>query len=144
VISVLGSWGTKRKDVLSSAMKTIIPAMDQQKIKRIVTLTGSGAVQPGQAPNFIERTALSLAGPFPAGKVFRDGIAHMDLLAKSDLDWTVLRSPVMTSHGNTVYHLSMKPQGVLETVSRHSVATSLVDQLATKKYIHQSPYIHRR
>src|SRR4051812_42365964 len=35
VISCLGSWGSKRRDVLSSAMRMIIPAMTEQKIGRI-------------------------------------------------------------------------------------------------------------
>ncbi len=43
VISVLGSWGTKRKDILCSAMRAIIPAMEQQHIQRIVSLTGHDA-----------------------------------------------------------------------------------------------------
>src|SRR4051812_5760179 len=40
VLSALASWGTPRKDVLSAAMKKIIPAMQKTGIKKIVSLTG--------------------------------------------------------------------------------------------------------
>lgn len=44
VISALGSWGTASKDILTSGMMTVIPAMHRHKIRRIVTLTGADAL----------------------------------------------------------------------------------------------------
>jgi putative NADH-flavin reductase len=36
VISTLGSWGTKDKNVLESAMQQLIPVMQEQAIKRLL------------------------------------------------------------------------------------------------------------
>jgi len=142
VIICLGSWGQKRRDVMTSAMRAIIPAMKAHGIRRIVTLTGSGAVAPDVKPNAIRRFGLKLLSLFPIGKIFRDGEDHMRLLAKSSLDWTTLRSPVMRDSGNTKYNLSMKVGNHLRTINRRTVAIALVDQLDTTGFIGQAPIIH--
>ena len=62
VVSTLGSWGTKRKDVLSSAMRHIIPAMKAHNVSRIITLTGAGAFDADDTPSFVDRAALAASG----------------------------------------------------------------------------------
>ena len=143
VISCLGSWGTPKKNVLSSAMKTVIPAMREQKIKRIVTLTGEGAIAPGQKPNFFEALIIKLISPFPAGEVFQDAIDHMNQLAASNLDWTVVRSPVMNKWGRNRYRLATKPGVPWGTINRLSVVNAVMDQLENEEYIRKSPYLRR-
>jgi len=139
VVSCLGSWGTKHRNVLASAMRAIIPAMEHQKIGRIVTLTGSGAAAPSAKPGVAHSALLKLLTPFPAGKVFRDGEEHMKLLAASNLGWTTLRSPIMTSGNKTKYRLTLKSGSL--TIPRAAVATALLDQLDNKDYLHQTPII---
>ena len=144
VISCLGSWSTKKRNVLTAAMEQIIPAMQQQKITRIVTLTGSGANPPDQKPGAAYRLMMKLLAPFPAGKVFSDGEKHMKLLAVSDLDWTTLRSPVMNNFGKNHYAINLKAGSPLVTIKRQAVAEALLDQLETKEYLRQAPILHRR
>jgi putative NADH-flavin reductase len=144
-ISCLGSWGTKSHDVVSTAVRALIPAMEQQGIKRIITLTGAGAklnLDKPAGPG--HRLFMSLISPLPAGKVFRDGEEHMRLLAASGLDWTIIRSPVMNNIGGAGYTLSTKVGSPLATVSRQSVATAILDQLENTDTIHAAPIIHRR
>lgn len=144
VISCLGSWGSSKRDVVSAAMKSLIPAMDSAGIQRIVTLTGSGAKAPGQVDSFAHSAVMALSKPFPAGKVFEDGEKHMELLASSDLDWTTLRSPVMTNGGHKGYSLNTNMGGPLETISRIGVANALIDQLESKQFLHKAPILHRK
>jgi putative NADH-flavin reductase len=144
VISCLGSWGTPKRNVVSSAMEHIIPVMVTNGIHRIITLTGSGAQRPGEKDTFAHRMVMTLAGPFPAGKVFEDGEKHMRLLAASNLDWTTLRSPVMTNGGKQGYFLNQKVGGPLESVSRNAVAQALIDQLDTDEYLRTAPVLHRK
>lgn len=144
VISCLGSWGTPKKNVLTAAMQTIIPALRAQKIKRIVTLTGSGAkVRLNKPMSASHRLLFALLQPFPAGKVFRDGEEHMHLLAESDLDWTTIRSPVMNNLGGSSYTLNNRINPVA-TISRQAVAHCLLDQLGSAEYLRQAPIIHRK
>ena len=44
VLSCVSSWGSEAGDILSSAMRSILPAMEAQGVKRIVSLTGTGAL----------------------------------------------------------------------------------------------------
>ena len=143
VVSCLGSWGTKKRNVLTSAMKNIIPTMQNQKIARIVTLTGSGANAPDHKAGVIYKLMMKLLAPFPAGKVFSDGEQHMRLLAETDLQWTTLRSPVMNNFGKKDYRLSLKAGLPLATINREAVATAMLDELEKADFAQQAPIIHR-
>lgn len=140
VISALGSWGTAQKNVLSTAMQMLIPAMKVQGIKRVVSLTGNGAGIPGVEGGLVEkvnRLGMLLVAP----KVLRDGEDHIRLLTDSELDWTVLRSPPMNNHGNTGYKLVEHFAGT--TVNRQAVAKAMVDLVATDDWLRRAPFINR-
>ncbi len=141
VISCLGSWGTKDKDILSSAMKNIIPAMEKQNIKRIISLTGSAAIFPGETLRLVDklnRGVLSIV----AGKILTDGENHLQQLVESNLRWTVIRSPVMKSSQDATYTLSLIASSPFATVSRNAVAKAMVDQLSETNFINAAPHIH--
>jgi putative NADH-flavin reductase len=144
VISTLSSWGTPQRNVLTSAMRAIIPAMEAQNITRIITLTGSGAADPSKPAGAGYKLMLKLLAPFPAGKVFKDGEEHMRLLFESKLDWTTIRSPVMTNSGKVGYELNLKSGLPLATIQREAVAAALVDQLESGEFSCQAPIIHRK
>lgn len=143
VISCLGSWGTPGKNVLTTAMQTLIPAMESQNINRIITLTGSGAIAPDKVPGLFHVMTMKLLAPFPAGKVFADGEAHMRLLADSKLYWTTIRSPVMNSRKDAGYKLSLEITNHFRFIPRQSVAVSMLDQLDSTEWLHQAPVISR-
>lgn len=143
VISALGSWGTKEKDILSSAMQNLIPAMRQRGIRRIISLTGADAKLPKEPvplPAKLSRFAFSLI----AGKVLRDGEVHLRLLASSDLDWTVLRSPIMNEKRGMGYTLLETPPAPWSKIHRYAVARAMVEQIEDTKHIRQAPYLHRQ
>jgi putative NADH-flavin reductase len=143
VVSCLGSWGTPRRDVLSSAVRMLIPAMEAAHIRRIVTLTGSGAAAPADKVGVGHRLLLQALASFPAGKVFRDGEEHMRLLAASSLDWTTVRSPVMTGTGKPTYRLGSKAPSPFSSISRKAVSTCMLDQLESTEFLHDAPIIFR-
>jgi len=143
VISVLGSWGTPTKDILTSGMITIIPAMNQHKIRRIVTLTGANAFADGDKQNTFN-TLTHLLIRRIAKKILEDGEKHIELLKDSGLDWTVLRSPVMNSHGKPErYVVSNKKPMLWATINRESVARCLVELIIEQSYSNKLPYIKR-
>ena len=141
VISCLSSWGTPKRNVLSSAMQNIIPAMHEQKISRIVTLTGVGLQS---NPSRLYEWALRALGPLPAGKVFRDADAHVRYLVASGLEWTTICSPIMNGIGGPGYRLSLHTGFPAATIARASVAAALLDQLDSGEFAHQTPTIHRK
>lgn len=140
ILSALSSWGSPSKDVLTTAMSNIIPAMEQHGINRIVSLTGAEARAPGDSLGIVHRfahAALSIAG----GKVLRDGEEHIALLAQSKLDWTVVRSPVMTNSSGVAYSLSTSRPRPWALVRRTAVARAMVDQLNEVSDYKTAPYI---
>jgi putative NADH-flavin reductase len=140
VISCLGSWGLKRKDVLTQFVQKVVPAMEVQKITRIVTLTGAGV---RVHPSKLLTRMLRLTQWLPIGKIFADGQTHVQLLSQSHLGWTTICSPVMNNWGNAAYHLGTKLGFPLTTVSRSSVAAALLDQVERGEGLRQALVIHR-
>lgn len=142
VISALSSWGTPSKDILTKGMRAIIPAMQAGSITRLISVTGAEAEAAGDHKGVIHRiskVALGLIG----GKILKDGEAHIRLLGQSDLDWTVVRSPIMNERGAANYQLVDKRPLPSATINRHAVARCLVELLDDKQYVKQAPYIKR-
>jgi putative NADH-flavin reductase len=143
VISCLGSWGTKHRNVLTAAMQSIIPAMVEQRISRIITLTGAGAAPPDKELSAFHKLLMKVLKPFPAGKVFADGEEHMRLLLRSELDWTTIRSPIMSNRNGKEYTLKLENGTTLPTVGREAVAASMLDQLKRSEWSRQAPALSR-
>ncbi len=141
VISSLGSWGTPKKDILSEGMKNIIPGMHANKINRIISLTGAAAKMKGDKSGLadkLSRLSLNIIGH----KILIDGEIHNMLLAQSDLDWTILRSPVMNESGDkNKFKLVNKTPLPWDMINRESVVLAMLDLITETKYSKQAPYI---
>lgn len=144
VASALGSWHGRSHDVLTAGMTAIIPAMRQAGVTRIVSLTGIDARADGDSVGILHRISHTLAGlAVPA--ILHDGERHIALLAESGLDWTVVRSPVMTKGPATAYRLDATHRPApWSTIPRAAVATAMADSLDNESFVHQAPFITRR
>ena len=141
VISALGSWGTPTKDIVSSGMKTILPAMKSAKVSRIITLTGSGARINTDQPSFSDKIGYFLF-KLVSKKIIDDGETHIRMLQASDTEWTILRSPGMRSSGKYGnYYITMKAPSMLRRVHRSDVADAMVAQLTDTSFYHNAPFI---
>jgi len=140
VMSTLGSWGTKNKDILTAGMKNIVPTMEKASITRLISLTGSGVLLPGDRVSwydYLNPLLLKLVAP----KILQDGEAHIGILSHSGLDWTVLRSPVMKDGPARGYELREKPPLLWKRIARDDVARALVDLISSTAYSKKSPFI---
>ena len=142
VISTLGSWGTINKDILSSGMEVIIPAMQASGIRRIISLTGADAQMPNEHPRILQSMSHGIFTML-APKIMADGERHLRLLQASNLDWTCVRSPVMNNYGKVTYVFRMKWPLPFRTINRQAVAMAMVDQLAANDCIKKAPTIFR-
>ncbi len=142
VISTLGSWGTPNKDILTSGMKHIIPAMKSKGIQRIITLTGADArVEEDQSSIIHNFTHFGIS--LVAEKVIQDAEQHISLLQTSNLEWTTLRSPIMIEGGSSSFKLTNKRPAPWTTVNRHAVVLAMVNMINDKSYLNQAPFIVR-
>ena len=143
VISTLGSWGTPKKDVLTSGMQHIIPAMQSSGMRRIISLTGSDARAAGDSKSLIHRFSHT-AAKIGAGKILADGERHIMLLEESDLDWTVVRSPIMNNRGDAPkFALTNERPMPWATINRRSVAQCMVDLSCSSEHQQEAQYITR-
>jgi putative NADH-flavin reductase len=141
VASTLGSWGTPTKDVVTQGMRRIIPLMERQGIERIVTLTGTDALDSTDQLT-LSRRLSHLFAKLVARKILADGEEHIRLLRKSSLDWTTLRAPAMTNSPRIFYKLSMQPLRPWDTIPRKAIAKAIVDQLDGPSYSRCAPFVH--
>lgn len=159
VLSALGSWGTKQKNILTMGMKVIVPQMEKKGLQRLISLTGADAWTGAQMEDFRLKRRLffgtynhrpAVLQAFAhrifstlAGKIVEDGENHMKLLESSSLDWTVIRSPVMNNRGESEFELTNTYPWPWATINRTGVAISMVDQIENTNYVRQAPYIGR-
>lgn len=144
IVSCLGSWGTKTKDILTVGMANIVEAMTNNHIKRLISLTGTDAVASGDQKSLFSSLTHALIKVSPARKILIDGENHIKIIEASNLDWTILRSPIMNTKGSDkAYTLSLVHPMPWSTVNRNSVALSIIKLLDDTAYLHQAPFITR-
>ena len=143
VISSLGSWGTKTKDILTQGMTNIIPVMKEFGITRVVSLTGADALLPQEKLSLLSKT-FRFVFSLLAGKIIRDGEKHLELLSESGLDWTVLRSPVMNDRGSKRFLLKSEHPLPWTTINREAVAMAMVELALSMHCIAEAPIIFRK
>lgn len=141
VISLVSSWKSKNTAVLTNTMSLVIPAMKEAHVSRIISLTGADARLNNDALSLthkITHTLISILNK----KVLADSESHLKLLQNSDLDWTVIRSPVMLnisiSKKYTLTNVRTKPW---QTINRIYVALAIIDQVKNDNFIKGAPYI---
>jgi hypothetical protein len=66
----------------------------------------------------------------------------MQLLKQSSLNWTVLKSPIMNSRGNSNgFNITNSCPMPWATVNRGSVAKAMIELINDNDYIKQSPFV---
>jgi putative NADH-flavin reductase len=142
VVSALGSAAAPIKDIASSAIKNLMPAMAASGVRRIVSATGSAAwrEQERASPHpylLARRERLMQVIP----ELVIDGEKHMSLLEDSGLDWIVVRAPQMQGDPSRNYVLSPEPPSPYTISSYLAVATAMVDQLVLDEWVGAAPFV---
>lgn len=142
VVSALGSAAAPVKDVASSAIQNLIPAMAAFRVRRIVSATGSAARRNQERasphPHLLARRE-QLMRVIP--ELVVDGEKHMSLLENSGLDWTVVRAPLMRSGAASYYVLSAEPPSLQTTSTYLAVASAVIDQLVSDEWVGAAPFV---
>jgi putative NADH-flavin reductase len=136
VVSALGSAAAPLKDVASSAMQHVIPAMTASSIRRIVSVTGSAAWRDHERESphpYLRARRDQLMRVIP--ELVIDGEIHIRMLENSGLDWTVIRAPLMQGEPTSSYVLSLEPP-LPQTISSYvAITTAVMDQLTADEWI---------
>jgi len=128
VISALGSAGRAPTTLYSTGSANIVRAMQAASVRRLLSISASG-FDPGP---FFQRVAAKLILQPLFGNGYAD-MARMEAeLSKSDLDWTVIRPPMLTNGPRTgEYRTAVKKHlSAGWAISRANLADYIVTHLA--------------
>ena len=113
----------------------------QEGLKRIVSLTGTGVRFPQDKISLIDRI-LNLSIALIDPKRIKDGRDHVLFLQQSNLEWTVIR--VLKLQNTSPKPFSLTPYGPTKWwVSREDVAKASLQVLSDHSFIKQAPIISK-
>jgi len=145
VIACLGSAGALRPDVAGCGAATIVSGMSRHGLRRLVSATGTGAALPGEkltADHAHKRAQMAIGAPH----LLRDGEQHLATIAASNLNWTVLRVPLMTRPEDQepqAYRLGQQAPPETMTITYATGAEAMLDLATDPDRCPQSaPFIH--
>ena len=129
-------------------MRHVVTAMRRHNITRLISLTGTGVRYDGDRPSLVDRIANAIIARIDPERI-ADGKAHAEYLAKTQLDWTIIRvlklAPSFIA-ARTSVRLDLAGPAELLT-SRRTVAHAVVQLLEAsterEQFLRQAPIIIR-
>jgi uncharacterized protein YbjT (DUF2867 family) len=117
--------------LISDSVKALIPAMEKNNVKRIITVSASGV---GDSWNHMFLVIRWLIRYSNIWKAYEDHERQEQILRQSALDWTIVRPVMLNDKDNDEYTAVVgKPTG--GSISRKAVAKFILDSLESEKYV---------
>lgn len=139
VVSALGIVKGGRGDICSTGTTHALAAMKQLGIKRYVVVGGAGSQAPGENKP-LSGKLINVAMKAFMGDIVRDKEKELALLAQSDVEWTVVRPPMIVEGPKGPVRVGEKGPPAMK-VSYASLAAFLVDEVEAKRHVRAAPYI---
>jgi putative NADH-flavin reductase len=143
VISLLGPSGRSSGTPYSSAMGEIVSAMERAGVRRLIATATPSDADPKDRSTLSFRLSIAMIKRF-AGTAYVDLAAMGQIIRQSNLEWTIVRLPWLTSKPNRrpVAAGYLGDPGVrLFFLSRDCLADFLIGQLTDRHWIRQAPVI---
>ena len=141
VLLTLGHTKTSPDDLMARAAETVIGAMRDAGVRRVVTETGAGVADPRDAGGFgpaLVRTVMKVV----ARGLLADSQAHVEAFRASGLDWTAVRAPRLTNGPLTgAARIGYFAMGPGHSVSRADVAALMLRLAASGEYAGEAPTV---
>ena len=145
VVSLIGHVNGSQADIQTRGIHNIIAVMKKHRMRRILSLTGSGVRFKFDRITPMDRI-LNLSISILDPQRVKDGNNHAEVLKSTDLDWTILRVLKLQNTRPNLFQLT--ENGPTKTfVSRKEVAHALLQILELGTFNHRAPmisYISRR
>lgn len=139
LVSFIGHIKGSPARVQTVAITAAIAAMKKQGMLRIVSLTGTGVRFPGDRVTVLDRLLNVSIAVIDPDRV-NDGIAHVEALKMSGLDWTVLR--VLKLQNTKPGRFTLSEHGPTKPyVSREEVAAAALEVLEHNSFIQKAPIL---
>lgn len=139
VVSLIGHVKGSTPHVQTDAIATLVIVMKQEKISRVVSLTGTGVRFKGDHITLADRVLNFGVGIAIATRV-NDGIDHATVLQESGIDWTIIR--VLKLRDIPKKPFTLREHGPTKPyVGREEVASAILEVLEQKSFIQKAPII---
>ena len=139
VISTLGP-SRSEPDTCSIAAGHIIKAMQTLNIRRFIEVAGLGIDTPEDKKGFLTRMLVTIMRWF-ASSVIDDRQKDYELLKKSNIQWTIVRCPMIKLTDITRKVKTSLTDSPGNQISATDLARFLIDQLNNESFICKAPFI---
>jgi putative NADH-flavin reductase len=141
VLSVLGPVSNEPTYEVSQGMAHILAAMEQHGVRHLVQSVGAGVGDPNDRPGLFDR-AIRVVLKLASRHVYEDMVRVAEAIRASDLDWTLVRVPMLTDDPATGdVKVGYLGQGVGPRLSRADLAAFLLKEAQDPAYLRQAPVI---
>jgi putative NADH-flavin reductase len=141
VFSVLGPTRPPTPDMMETAAKNIVVAMQKHGIRRIISTTGAGVPQPEDQPKVADRLVNAMLNLLQKSFVL-DASANVKVIQASDLDWTIVRFPHLIDGAHTgKYRVAYIGKDSGTQISRADGANFVLKELIEKKWLGKAPVV---
>ena len=139
VLFVLGETHTSKTTLISTGMGNVVRAMEEQGVRRLVSLGVIGAGDSRKECNFVFRKIIL---PLFLKHVVEDHERAEAIVQQSNLEWTIVRAPRLADGPSTgSYRVSLNAGQVGQQIARADVAELMVKQLQDPQYVRKTPAI---
>lgn len=142
VISVLGHGFRTHFPIQKKTMAVLLPLLEKNNIKRFITVTGAGLRVKGDPYSFtaaFSEKLFYLVDPYRMS----DAKNQQRLIEKSDLDWTVVRTPVHNNkQSETISSVGFTQAPLWRTLSRVAVSIFILKCIEKNQFIRKAPIIY--
>ncbi len=141
VISILGPTENKPTFAVSQGTKNILVAMQTHNVDRLIISAGAGVGDPQDEPKLVNRVINRIL-MLTARWVYEDMVQTVEAVRASDLDWTVVRVPMLVDGEPTgEIQEGYVGKGMGPRITRGDLAKYILDQLNREDQIQKSPAI---
>jgi putative NADH-flavin reductase len=140
VIAVLGQTRPPAPDLLATGVQNILKGMEKHGVRRLIYLTGAGVPDPEDQPS-VPRTIIRGLMKLISPHVLEDSERAYTAIRASDMDWTVVRVPILTDKpGAGGAKTTFTPPGPTQ-ICRADVAKFILNQLHDESYVRRAPML---
>jgi len=141
VLSVLGPSNNQAPCEISRGMDLILAAMQKTGVRRLVISAGAGVHDPQDRPGAFDK-AIGVLLKLTARNVYEDMVQAVAKVRASDLDWTIVRVPMLTDDpAKGDFKIGYLGGGIGPRISRADMAAFILKQAGDRTYLRQAPVI---
>jgi putative NADH-flavin reductase len=141
VLSVLGPTSNEPVYEVSKGMANLLAILQEHCVRRLIQSVGAGVGDPGDRPGLFDKL-IKVALKTVSRHVYEDMVGVAEIIRASDLDWTLVRVPMLTDDppaGDV--KVGYLGKGVGPRLSRADLAAFMLRQAEEDTYLRQAPVI---